>query len=183
MEGTTGLPSQLLPELQWACIQDSRGKAHLLSCSDSPVSPAFHILHLLCAPLPRPHLPSSSYHFLCMSEHFVLESRMFFEGAMCTSLPPIGLHTCVVRGRPRDLQHTHTLHCITPGPCSLHPKFPVPAGHWHSALYLLVLTNVSDKQISVLGKLPETPYSQTGCTWKPSMAAGDCNSRLFLKCQ
>lgn len=43
-----------------------------------------------------PHLPSNSYHLLCLLECFVLESRMFFEGSVCTSLLSAGLHTCLV---------------------------------------------------------------------------------------
>lgn len=88
---------------------------------------------------------------------------MLFEGCVCTSLLPTGLHTCMV-GTSFKVSNVPTSHSASLQGSLSKPQTPCPCQKLAEYTLPSLLTNSSDGFLTP-GKLPETPYSsQTGCT-------------------
>lgn len=88
---------------------------------------------------------------------------MLFEGSVCTSLLPTGLHTCMV-GTSFKVSNIPTSHSASLQGLLSKPQTPCPCRKLAEYILPIFLTNASDGFLSP-GKLPGTPYSsQIGCT-------------------
>lgn len=109
------------------------GKPQLLTYPDSsaPQLPLAYSVVSPCTPSALKQLPPPVF----VGTFFVLESRTFFEGSVCTSFLLAGLHTCMV-GASLKVSSIPTSYSASPRSLLPAPQYPVSTGNWQSTLCL-----------------------------------------------